>query len=426
MKMFKTHSDAHVVNQNVDTLEIAYTCLDEHVYNTLYREKIDLLEELKASAQSIRGFNDNLRFVRSDLDINLGEFFVFSKGVGRYAYHIKNNDIDIYLYNSNYSTDFPHIKVTFRAEFLFALGHVKAVATVEKIVKKLIGDKYKRIVARLDLATDVAGISYNMFDRFRFQTNYKNYDYTDRLYARFNKVQTFYFGNSSFLFRIYNKTDEIKKKISKSFVVKKWLFNDYNTSDDTLQVWRHELQLRRETLKKYVPKTIDEVDYIFAHLQDFWSLVFKKISHTELTQAEIIRIQSNTLKQDSIKKIFYRAKNDSKRENLFFDILSHWDNKFSSQLLQFKDFQDAKKENVKRALKTYVTIALKNSFGDKHIFKDIFKETNRDILNQFGIDIFEYTELKVATSLVKSIDFIDKYNIAPRISERFLLENVVA
>lgn len=57
--MYKTHADAHVVNQNVDTLEIAYTCLDEYTYNTTYQNTLDLLETLKAQAQSIKGFNDS-------------------------------------------------------------------------------------------------------------------------------------------------------------------------------------------------------------------------------------------------------------------------------------------------------------------------------------------------------------------------------
>lgn len=405
-KMIFQTKKPFIVNQNVDTLEISYINLSEENHKKIYQSHLDLLAILKKEAQEIETYNDNMRFVKHDLHCNMGDFFIFAKGEGRYTYRIENEDIKITFFGGKYSNENPVLKVKFSAHYLFAVGHRKAVEDTEYLIHRLIGNEYKRLVSRIDLATDVCGICYTLLDRAMFQTQYKNYDYTDRLYSRFGRVQTISFGGGDFMFRIYNKTDEIKTNVSKSFVARKWILNGYN-EDDKLDVWRHEVQFRRSFLKKYISNLDDEVDVVFNNLGSFWSLTFKKVMHTQLNEKEVMRVQSGTLKSGSIRQLFYRAKNDEKRIN-FFPTLDVWDNRFASQLLDYKEFKAIKMKSVERQIKSLITVSVKAGNGDPSILKEVYTNLFYEMRKK-GENLYLNSLDKVSNNFVKDKKLIEAF-----------------
>jgi len=399
-----------ILHQGIDFLTIDYFCKDANFYFSRFMSLLDRLEEYKKEAQSQDTFG--AKFVKKTIIkdrenmVDFGKWFVSSKGLYRFAYYIENQDFRVFISRAKLNGDLPQIRVEIPAKTIFRIGVKNAIALFERMVKYLLGT-YERRVNRIDLATDVGGIMYVAMDFFRFQTRMGMSHFSEDInianYMRFQRFQGIQFGRGSKVFRIYDKTQKISKSPNEAYIIEKWKFNGYN---EDYPVYRHEIQYRREEIKKFIPYFCnDEVDYILSHIGNLWFKALTLVEYVPLNDKEILKIFNSPLIKSSTKRqIFYRAKKDKKRFQ-FWDILKTWENREYIPIETFKKVKIYSKENVKRLFKGFFSALFKYSGGDLTKFKEVIEEVERD-LEKEGIDLITYGLFKLATSWIENYEVI--------------------
>jgi len=394
-----------VLHQGIDFLVIDYFSLNVDIYNKRFIPFLDKLDRLKKEAQSEESFG--VKFVKSELVKGYGDWFVSSKGLNRFAFYIENSDYRVFISRAKINSDLPQIRVEIPAKTIFRIGVHKAIDLFERFLRKLIGKRYIRKVNRLDLATDVGGIMYVANDIFRFQTrmgvSYFGEDLAVMNYMRFHRFQGIQFGKGDKLFRIYDKTQKIIKSPNEAYIVEKWKFNGY---DARYPVYRHEIQYRREEIKRFIPCNCDdEVNYLLSNLGSLWFRALSLVEYVPLNNKELSKIIDNPLiKSDTKRKIFYRAKKDTNRFQ-FWDILRTWDNEVYEPIEKFKKVKTYSIENVKKLFKGFFGSLFKYSGGDLTKFKEVVDEVERD-LRKMGVDLISYGLNKLATSFIENYGVI--------------------
>ena len=392
-----------VLHQGIDFLTIDYFCIDYNLYLSKFVPFLKRLEVLKEKAQNQDIFG--VKFVKSEVLEGFGNWFVSSKGLNRFAFYMENEDFRVFISRAKLNTELPQIRVEVPAKTIFRVGVRVAIELFEKFIKKLFGKNYIRKVNRIDLATDVGGILYTPQDYFRFQTRMGNVLYKDEIninnYMRFQRFQGIQFGKGAKVFRIYDKTQKISKSPNEAYIKEKWFFNGY---DERYPVYRHEIQLRREELKKYIPISVsDEVEYFLSNLGNIWFRAINLVEFVPLTNDEIQRIFDNPLIKSATKRqIFYRAKKDTRRFQ-FWDILRSWDEKEYVPIEVFKRVKSYSIENVKRLFKAFVGALFKYSGGDLTKFKEVIDEVEKDLQKQ-NLTLIDYGLLKLATSFIENVE----------------------
>ena len=66
---------------------------------------LDRLELLKEQAKQIEQFGT--KFVKDDLGLKFGDFFVSSKGTGRFAFYMENQDYRFFISKSKLNSEIP-------------------------------------------------------------------------------------------------------------------------------------------------------------------------------------------------------------------------------------------------------------------------------------------------------------------------------
>ena len=402
--------DPKILHQGIDFLTIDYFCKRADYYFSRFLPLLDRLEEYKKEAQSQENFGVKFvkkKIIKDDIEmVDFGYWFVSSKGLHRFSFYIENQDFRVFISKAKLNGDLPQIRVEVPAKTIFRLGVERAIALFEVMMKYLFCD-YERRVSRIDLATDIGGIMYVPNDFYRFQTRMGMSQFIEDIkvanYMRFQRFQGIQFGKGDKVFRIYDKTQKISKSPNEAYIIEKWKFNSY---DDRYPVYRHEIQYRREEIKKFIPYFCDdEVDYILKHIGNLWFKAISLVEYVPLNDDEIIRIYNNPLiKSDTKRKIFYRAKKDKKRFQ-FWDVLRTWENKEYTPLLKFKEYKPYSVDNVKKLFKAFFGSLFKYSGGDLTKFRDIVKEVEED-LRKDGADLISYGLLKVATSWINNYEAI--------------------
>ena len=396
-----------IVHQGIDFMVIDYFCKDVISYNK-FKYYIDKLQELKEKAQKIDEFG--YKFIKDDLGLNMGDFLISSRGTGNFAYYLENLDYRIFISRAKVNSDIPQIRVEIPTKTAFRIGLEKAIEIFEVFVEKLIGSIYTRKVSRIDLATDVWGILYDALDIYKFQTRMTQTQFIDEYnissYMRFQKIQGFQFGKGSKVFRIYDKTKKIQISPNEAFIKEKWKFNGYDEKKG-YPVFRHEIQYRRDELKQFLPIDVkDEVEYFIRNIPNLWAKALTYVEYVPLNENELNRIINNPLmKSDTKRKIFYRAKKDFNRFNLW-RMISYWDNKISSPIIKIKGLIHTSKEIVKKQLKGLISTFYKTFGADTKEFKNLFEEVNQELLHFENIDLHEYGLIKLADSFVKNYEAI--------------------
>jgi len=405
--------DVKIVSQAIDTLVTSHIAKNEDEYNSKFIPLIKKLEDLKESAQSVDSSNQKTRFVKSDI-LGMGQFRIYAQGMGMYKFIIENEDLTIFIANSKFNANdglTPQIKVEMRAHYLFALSHKKAYELVLKMVHKMIGET-KNLCNRIDLYSDVQGVKYTSLDEMRFQTNYKSTEFSIKKHSQFKQVTGFSFGNGDFMFRIYDKTKEINIRKNKSFIKYKWILNDYDLKK-SLPVFRHEVQYRRSELSKFMPKNLeDEVLFFFNNASKLWNNAINKIRWTDLSNDEVIRISERSLKTDSIKKIFQRARSNPDRLD-FWHILKNWDNKLAIQISKYNHVKQPQDKTAKKFLKAYIGSTYKARGNNPEELINIIDEVTKELRDILGISLHDYGELKVVSNFIQNSKMLIKDGLQP-------------
>ena len=98
--MLYNEKNIKILHQGIDTLVIGVKCTDEIFYNTTYSIFLDNLANLKNQAKEINSYGE--KFVKSTLNLNLGDFLISSKGIQNYTYLFKNDDIFVSVANTKF------------------------------------------------------------------------------------------------------------------------------------------------------------------------------------------------------------------------------------------------------------------------------------------------------------------------------------
>ena len=331
-----------IVHQGIDFFVVDYYGQNFEDYQDKFIPIIKKLEVLKELAQKSNNFGS--KFIKDDLGLKFGDFFISSKGTGRFAFYIENQDYRIFISKSKINSEIPQVRAEIPAKTIFAIGIHKALILLQRFINKIIGVAYIRKISRLDLASDVWGIQYTSLDLYRFQTlmsqtSYIN-EYSIASYMRFNRFTGIQFGKGSKVFRIYDKTHKIAISPSEAYIKEKWKINNYN-EDKNYPVFRHEIQYRREELKKYIPTYVkDEVKFVLNNISAFWGRALKFVEFVDLNDKEVLKIANNPLIKSNTKKmIFYRAKKDEKRFH-FWGLLFKWDNLLTKPINKIKKIKE--------------------------------------------------------------------------------------
>ncbi len=410
----KKYFDPVILSQHVDTLKTSHKSINESDFNGKFQKFCSILDDLKEEAQNIKGFSNSERFVVAEL-LGLGRFRVHAQGNQAYKYIVSNDDVYIKIGNIAFGSDRPQITIEYRQSFLFTVGHKKAYEIGLTFVKKALGDTFNN-VSEIHLATDVWGCGYDRLDLERFQSNFKMNEISDNDLFMFRStsrrtLETISFGKSSFMFRIYDKIKQIAHYPEKrALLIPKWVLNGYDENSKA-PVFRHEIQLRDEHLKKHIPTDCsDRVGHVFANLAGLWAYAVDKVEYVDLTKEEVLRCMDGA-SPDTQRQIFYRAKTDKSRSH-FWDCLRYWDNRLVSQTLTYRHYKQSRAKIGEAAAKRFVTSVYKTMGDNPENLVLALDSVNSEIVKFKGLTLHQYAQMKIVDSFVQNENLIRKLGIA--------------
>jgi len=398
-----------VVHQGIDFFVIDYFFTDNVLYELKYKPFLEELDKLKEKAKSLDEFGTKL--IKAEILRGFGDWFVSSRGNGRFKFYIENQDYRLFISTAKISSDLPQIRVEIPAKTIFRLGIKKAIRVFERFIVRLTGKKFYRKLNRIDLATDVWGVMYDLDDVYRFQTRMGQasfFDVNDKninnVYFRFQKLQGIQFGKGDKLFRIYDKTKKINISPNEAYIREKWKFNGYDENEG-FPVFRHEVQFRRGELKKFLPVGCkDEIKYFLKNLGNLWSKALTYVEYVPLNSSELERIKKPLIKSDTRRQIFYRAKVDENRFSLW-RLIRFWDNEKFKPIEKFRKVKVYSIDYLKKQFKAFISAYYKVFGGDFSYFKELFLYVENE-LKRDGIDLHVYGLSKLASSFVENYEAI--------------------
>jgi len=206
----------------IDTLEASYRAV-------LDPGLVDTLEELKAAAQRDEA--------PQPLEIGGYQASVQARGLKRWRFLVTGEDLHLRLSPTGTA---PNISVRLLSLGLLALGHERLFALAEELACSC-GHVSRLGLSRLDVACDFQGFVPTFADAQRIvcRASYRP------IYPNTENPETFYFGCGAIVVRLYNKTREIAQS-GKGYWRTVW--ERHPGFDAERDVWRFELQLRREAL----------------------------------------------------------------------------------------------------------------------------------------------------------------------------------
>ena len=264
---FLPDQDVRVVSSGIDTLYIGYDV-------NVNKEILSLLEEKKAEAKEKEGKFEGVQVtlqagLSPQMTTGEKEFTMRPVGYPRYAYVLKNEDLDIWISSHN-GMPYPNVYVYFRSLFLSSSSAEAAVDFVRTLLEENLGLITSEKVSRVDMCADFSGVSLTLEDMTKFVTSAGRRDIH---VVKKDQVSGFSFGNGSIVARVYDKTLEIKKH-KKDYMYELW---DGVEKGET--VWRVEFQLRREMLNECSVESFDD-------FQDKSGSIWKYLTEDWLSQRE--------------------------------------------------------------------------------------------------------------------------------------------
>ena len=400
-----------IIHQGVDTLLTSHVILnlDSYIkYEKMLRHLDNIKDEAKEKNKTFE-FEGGITF---DF-YTFGKFKMMPKGLGRYKYVIMNEDITIKFSTLKYgANDFDNaqISVEYRAKFLSLLGHEKAYATVLSMFDNLIPSDtdtqlFKSQLMRIDLCTDIAGITYTPMDKFRFQTNFKNNGHIEFIeHMQYNRLTGFSFGKGDYMMRIYDKRLELNNNASKLWLTKLWTINGYPQNNE-IPVWRHETQMRRPYLKRFRRGAVDdEVRYFFDMLPSLWTFSFNKVEYVDVSDENVIKIMNGLYSPEALKKMLQRVKKSNPSD--IWLMSSTFNGVLAPSPIDYGNFNDTEYKVAKRFYKAFISTAYKAGNGDPMEVLNIMDTVQYELSELYGISLHDYGSNKLLSSFVENSQFI--------------------
>jgi len=205
------------------------------------------LDGLGIDWETLRYEKEKLRATPSALysEIELGDerFALHRGGQGRYTFKLSNKAFTLALSERME----PRCHAQFSSHLLWTTGFDAAIARYDKIWATT-GSRRSRpdIINRVDAAFDFQiGPPDFQYEHFVSQAG------KDATWREFQKSQSYQFGKSDVVCRVYDKVAEIEQQSGKS-----WLFDKWGVSEG---VWRCEFQVRNERLREAGIATVDQL-----------------------------------------------------------------------------------------------------------------------------------------------------------------------
>jgi hypothetical protein len=204
------------------------------------------------------------------------QLVVQPKGLAPWSYLVTNEELHL---RASGAKKLPCASVRLSAFGLSYRGHEPLWAKAKDLAQ-LIGAEGGSI-SRLDLAVDFQG-HVPTFEEMRSATCPSNFR---PVYPNTEEPETFQFGKGDIVVRVYNKSREMQKS-GKLWLKEVWSKHpDYRPEED---VWRFEVQLRRERLRALGSVSVEDA---FRLLQVYFVIGLYWVRPRERTEANLSRCE---------------------------------------------------------------------------------------------------------------------------------------
>lgn len=408
------------VAQVVDTIKLHFYHGEETTVNDLmkYGRFVGDLSDLKTEAQSIHHSNNDMRYV--NYKFGMDQFRVMAQTVRGFQVTLQNSDVSIsfkslaqktkdqYPDGFNFDTVVeglpvqPVIRAEFRASYLAREGHKKAIQYVVDLVKKYFLDKFRIKVSELHLATDVQGYAFKQLDYQRFRTRksrnslHDDENQSSGYYYAGRKFTGFSLGSGDHMIRIYNKTVEIKKNPDKEFI--KWFAWELNPDyDPYAEVWRIEVQYRREMLKTIhdsVHGLLDGFENVLASIPTLWNLALEKVCMVDLDDRKCLEHFLGYREVDGVQLPLehntVRMRIQRALIHPLWEFLSGWRGSIGNRTETFTAPVTGAFRWVSNSIKAFLSTALKH-YGDlsPKLLEDAVNRAESEIIRDKGLTLMD-------------------------------------
>jgi len=407
-----------VISQHVDTLKNHYYFGSE-LSDASFKRFLLVAESAISMKKEVQlRTNEHLDSSEIYLEASGMKFNIMPTSISGFSAVLFNRDVSIAirrpkqkLFNS------PVLKVEFRSEFLARVGYIKALELVNGFVSKALLDSYTIKVSEIHLATDIQGYNFTPLDYYRVKTRSRTSEMFEEetahakgsLYGTATSFSGFTFGGGNYRLRVYDKTLETKKYKDKEFAKFHYWENNPDYEPER-NVWRIEMQYRREKLKTFQNSDYDILDgyiNVLNSIPDIWNKALEDFTIKNVSDVDCFNIlrRKRTLKngtekilsKNAIYQIFKRA-----------DVLPVW-----SKIKTWNTFQAkplAKTFKVPYSSSQYVYNSVKSVFSTmaKHygtISSDAlimaFADANEDTLKKKQKSLLE-------CAIEKQLDYFQK------------------
>lgn len=198
-------------------------------------------------------------------------------GIKYYPYALSSGDISLFLSNREVDSSYPNARVI--------IGSVSCQSGVFKVFDRLskwlefVGLKIvKTIVGRADLSADLIGKKLNTLS-VGSASRWVSRARTFNVYYKGWKITGVQIGKGDFVARIYDKSEELKKSVSKRL----FFYDLWNVPPGT-PVTRVEFQLRRGALKDMEVDSIEDFQNRMDSLWQYCTHNWLRQAHTSLSE----------------------------------------------------------------------------------------------------------------------------------------------
>lgn len=406
------------IAQIVDTLKLHFyhgnhtTQSDFNRYVAFVNE----LKELKKQAMEIHHSNNEMRFIKTQ--IGMDSFRVMAATIRSFQVTIQNHDLSISFKTHNHkpqtqqqtqSTEFlsltpnPVIKVEFRASFLARMGLTLAKEYLLHLIQKFVLPDYTIKVSEIHLATDIQGYPFNSVDFCRFSTPKRTIAAHDQenevgttYYYQGRRFTGFSLGGGDEMLRIYNKSIEIKKKKDKAFI-ESLVWERNAAYDPTQEVWRIEVQYRREKLKTLSDSKsglLDGFEVVLDSIPTLWQRALEQFNFKDLSDQHALEAMLGYQEVDGVHrpipaKTIAMRKLRSKTHPLW-TALEGWNGFEPNVITPYVAPKTGSFEYVSNAIKSLLSTTLKHvGYLDAEVMAEMFERANLETMEKKGLSLVE-------------------------------------
>jgi len=249
----------------MDSIKALMSIIDT-IHMGFYPSEFKLTEDDFKYLEEQKQLSKESGFSGNDLIEFKGKYWHITSARKIYAYVLYNDDATIKIARKLSGGAYPEIFVEFRSRLLLG-GLTDAYLIIREWIEKWAVISSEK-VSRADLTTDFQGDLRLDMDNvvMRCRKNDTNFE---SLHREGRRITGYTFGSGELMLRIYDKTQELKKK-GKQYILAEWEKHGW---DKESEVWRVEYQMRREVLKQFKIETLQDLR---TKAPDMWNYLTKE------------------------------------------------------------------------------------------------------------------------------------------------------